>query len=137
MPGNQSITPGTKSNRSTWHMSAIMNGITPLNTVCMGTLNIPLIVYTIKPIGGVIIAISITRTTIIPNHIGPKPKASAIGRKIGIVTKTMDIASIKHPRKKYMISITAITAKGGRVSHSTNPASKKGILLTEIKYLNR
>jgi len=73
-------------------------GVIPLKTVDIGTsLVIPLITYTFIPTGGVIIAISVISTMMMPNQIGSKWSATTTGKKMGIVKSIMDIASIKHP----------------------------------------
>ncbi len=51
-----------------------------------------------SPTGGVIIPISISRVTMIPNQMGSNPKLVIIGKVIGSVINSSDMPSKKHPK---------------------------------------
>ena len=65
---------GKTIRKATCIASASISGKTPLNMVPIGTPEIPLIIKTFRPTGGVIKPISVTLTTRIPNHMQDNTK---------------------------------------------------------------
>ena len=77
------------------------NGITPLKMVDNFTSGKrDLTVNTFMPTGGVSIPISIIMTTKIPNQIGDAPNSTAITVKIGAVSSSNPMASIRAPKTR-------------------------------------
>ena len=106
----------------------------PLKIVSRGTSSaIPLMTYTFTPTGGVITPISVTRTIITPNHMGSKPRVRTTGYMMGTVRVIRARASIKHPPRRYRMTMIAIIAAGGRGSPPTHSDKTMGILATAMK----
>ena len=111
-------------------------GIIPLLMVSNGVFVIPDITHMPKPIGGVIIPISITLTTIMPNHSGPKPSSKANGKKMGIVIRIIAIVSINIPRIIYKRITMNMMAFGGRGRLLTNSDNAAGRVVRARKGMN-
>ena len=82
-------------------MSATQNGVTPRKTVPVETSGTtPLSTKTLSPTGGVMRLISVTTTTMMPNHTGSYPRPTTSGKKIGTVRSSMDSDSNTQPSRR-------------------------------------
>lgn len=81
------------------------------------------------PIGGVIIASSMSKTIITPNQIKSSPIILMSGKIIGIVITTIASASIIAPRTRYIRTITANKSAGGMSKPFRKSANKSGIFV--------
>ena len=76
-----------------------MNGITPRNTVPVGTSGRSVLSTNMfMPTGGLIRPISTTHTMMIPNQTGSNPNCTTMGKNTGMVSRTMDSSSMAVPR---------------------------------------
>ncbi len=79
-------------------MSAATKGITPRQMAVVGTSGSTLdSTKMFMPIGGVMRLISITHTTMMPNHTGSKPSEVTSGKNTGTVSSIIDRLSIAVP----------------------------------------
>lgn len=80
--------------------------------------------------------ISVTRTTRMPNQMGSMFICCTRGKKIGTVSSTMAMESMKQPSAIRMSRMPIITISAGAFSAAMESAMTKGTRLTARKYPN-
>jgi hypothetical protein len=103
-------------------------GITPRKMVVSGvSLATPAMTYTFRPTGGVINAASTMSTATIPNQTGSKPSLVITGRRMGIVSISIGMDSIRQPKTRKKRSISPRMAYRDTSSPAIKSAKRVGI----------